>query len=247
VVRMGAFYAAGYKIPSMMIKKPLLATAAAALLLSWSAAARAQAADPRIAEAIRPLPDDLKADATVVAYDKATGARTVLRQGKNDIECQPKADDGFVRCYNRVLAPRRDMEAKLKAEKKSDKDVTDAIAAATKAGTNQVGAVRLDVVPLHRRSVADQTAVGDVGAQRDAGIDRRIDREPARRGAQGARHAVDDVARDARGAHHDSDQRDAAQQRHRHQAVSASFCVPRTPARSWIRRRVSLVRRARES
>jgi hypothetical protein len=120
----------------MMIKKPLLATAAAALLLSWSAApARAQAADPRIAEAIRPLPDDLKADATVVAYDKASGARTVVRQGKNDIECQPKADDGFVRCYNKVLAPRRDMEAKLKAEKKSDKEVADAIAAATKAGT----------------------------------------------------------------------------------------------------------------
>jgi hypothetical protein len=125
----------------MMNSKLLVATAAAALMLPLSATpARAQqptigASDPRIAEAVKPLPEDLKAGATVVAYDKATGARTVLRQGKNDIECQPKADDGFVRCYNKILGPRRDMEAKLRAEKKSDKEVTDAVQAAIKAGT----------------------------------------------------------------------------------------------------------------
>jgi len=97
--------------------------------------ADAQSSDPRIAEALQPLPADLKAGATVVAYDTANGARQVLRQGTNQIECQPKAADGFVRCYNKILAPRRDMEAKLRAEKKSDKEVADAIAAATKAGT----------------------------------------------------------------------------------------------------------------
>ena len=119
----------------MMHTRLLVATAAAALMLPLSAApARAQA-DPRIAEAIKPLPEDLKAGATVVAYDKATGARTILRQGKNDIECQPKADDGFVRCYNKILGPRRDLEAKLRAEKKADKEVTDAVQAAIKAGT----------------------------------------------------------------------------------------------------------------
>jgi hypothetical protein len=119
----------------MMTTKLLVATAAAALLLPLSAApARAQS-DPRIAEALKPLPQDLKAGATVVAYDKATGARTVLRPGTNEIECQPKADDGFVRCYNKIMGPRRDMEAKLKAENKTDKEVADAIAAATKAGT----------------------------------------------------------------------------------------------------------------
>ena len=120
----------------MMNTKLLVATAAAALLMPLSAApARAQAADPRIAEAVKPLPEDLKAGATVVAYDKATGARTILRQGKNDIECQPKADDGFVRCYNKILGPRRDLEAKLRAEKKSDKEVTEMVQAAIKAGT----------------------------------------------------------------------------------------------------------------
>ena len=120
----------------MMNTKLLVVTAAAALMLSLSAVpAHAQAEDPRIAEAIKPLPDDLKTGATVVAYDKTTGARSVLRQGKNDIECQPKADDGFVRCYNKILGPRRDLEAKLRAEKKSDKEVTDAVQDALKAGT----------------------------------------------------------------------------------------------------------------
>ena len=64
------------------------------------------------------LPPDLRAGATVVSYDKATGARTVLRQGTNFLECQPRMDDGFTRCYNKALAPRRDLEAKLRAEKK---------------------------------------------------------------------------------------------------------------------------------
>jgi hypothetical protein len=100
-----------------------------------SAVAHAQSADPRIAEAVKPLPEDLRAGATVVAYDQTTGARKVLRQGTNEIECQPKADDGFIRCYNKILAPRRDLEARLKAEKKSDKEIQEAVAAAQKAGT----------------------------------------------------------------------------------------------------------------
>jgi hypothetical protein len=44
-------------------------------------------------------------------------------------------EDGFTRCYNKSLGPRRDLEAKLKAEKKSDKEIQEAVAAATKAGT----------------------------------------------------------------------------------------------------------------
>jgi hypothetical protein len=115
----------------------LLSISAAVLCLMplTASSASAQMPDPRIAEALKPLPEDLKAGATVVAYDKATGARQVLRAGTNAIECQPKAEDGFVRCYNKVLAPRRDMEAKLHAQKKTDKEVSDAIAAAMKDGT----------------------------------------------------------------------------------------------------------------
>ena len=107
----------------------------AIIALSIAPAAHAQSTDARIAEATAVLPSDLRAGATVVAYDKATGARQVLRQGTNEIECQPKADDGFVRCYNKIVSPRRDMEAKLRAEKKTDEQVTAAIQAAIKAGT----------------------------------------------------------------------------------------------------------------
>ena len=97
--------------------------------------ADAQSSDPLIAEALQPLPADLKAGATVVAYDTANGARQVLRQGTNQIECQPKAADGFVRCYNKILAPRRDLEAKLRAQKKSDAEIQAAVAEGQKAGT----------------------------------------------------------------------------------------------------------------
>jgi hypothetical protein len=109
---------------------------AAAALLATSAVATAQTESnaAKIAEAVKPLPDDLKAGATVVTYDEKTGERVVLRQGTNFVECQPKAKDGFVRCYNKVLAPRRDMDAKLRAQGKSDEDVTKEIQAALKDG-----------------------------------------------------------------------------------------------------------------
>jgi hypothetical protein len=96
----------------------------------------AQSPESIIAAALLPLPEDLRAGATVVTYDPATGARKVLREGTNALVCQPKdPTDGFTRCYNKALTPRRDLEAKLRAEKKSDKEIREAIEAATKAGT----------------------------------------------------------------------------------------------------------------
>ena len=117
--------------------KRLLALASVlAFSPAGAATAAAQAVDPRITEAISPLPEDLRAGATVVVYDQATGERKVLRQGTNALECQPKdPTDGFVRCYNKILGPRRDLEAKLKAQKKTDKEIQEAIDAALKAGT----------------------------------------------------------------------------------------------------------------
>ena len=118
--------------------KRLIGCVAVALLWTPLAIQRvgAQAADPRIAEAIRPLPDDLQAGATVVVYDSKTGERQVLRQGTNMMECQPKSPvDGFTRCYHKQLAPRRDLEAKLRAQGKKDEEVTAAVQEATKAGT----------------------------------------------------------------------------------------------------------------
>lgn len=95
----------------------------------------------QIAEAVLPLPEDLRAGATVVAYDPETGARKVLRQGSNSLECEPQNPaDGFIRCYNNLTAPRRELEAKLRAQKKSDKEIQEAVAAGIKAGTLKVPA-----------------------------------------------------------------------------------------------------------
>ena len=109
--------------------------AAAAMLLSATITwAQAPHAEGQIAEAVQILPEDLRAGATVVTYDSATGARKVLRQGSNFVECQPRMADGFTRCYHKMFGPRRDMEAKLRAEKKSDAEIAAAVSAAVKSG-----------------------------------------------------------------------------------------------------------------
>jgi hypothetical protein len=116
--------------------KAVILTAAVGLsaLSAPFAAAQSSSAEQQIAEAVKILPDDLRAGATVVTYD-TTGARKVLRPGTNFVECQPRMADGFTRCYHKSQAPRRDLEAKLRAEKKSDEEIQQAIAAAVKAGT----------------------------------------------------------------------------------------------------------------
>ena len=75
--------------------KCLIGMAALVVLVCPLAAAPAvaQSADAQIAEAVSPLPADLRAGATVLTYDKATGERQVLRQGTNALECQPKDPD----------------------------------------------------------------------------------------------------------------------------------------------------------
>ena len=116
--------------------KTLMLSAAALLMLAPAAArAQAPATDALIADAVHVLPEDLRAGATVVTYDAATGARKVLRQGANFMECQPTMADGFTRCYHKSLGPRRDLEAKLRAEKKTDEQIAAAVAGAVKAGT----------------------------------------------------------------------------------------------------------------
>jgi hypothetical protein len=88
-----------------------------------------------MSQATLPLPEDLRAGATVYKYDAKTGDRIVLRKGTNAIECTPRGADGFTWCYNAVTAPRRDFTAKLRAQGKSDKEVQEGVDAAMKAGT----------------------------------------------------------------------------------------------------------------
>ncbi len=116
--------------------KYAVAAAAAVVLCSIPLAGeQANTVDQQIAEATKILPEDLRAGATVVTYDATTGARKVLRQGTNFVECQPRMADGFERCYNKSLALRRDFEAKLRAQKKTDEEIQQAVAAAIKAGS----------------------------------------------------------------------------------------------------------------
>lgn len=119
-----------------MMKSILSVTAALAVAIPTSLAAQTAGIDARIAEAVQILPSDLRAGATVVSYDTATGARRVLREGTNFLECQPRDPaDGFARCYHKMFGPRRDLEAKLEAEKKTEAQIGEAVAAAVKAGT----------------------------------------------------------------------------------------------------------------
>ena len=91
--------------------------------------------DP-VAQAVLPLPEDLRDGATVVTYDKTTGARKVLRQGTNMIECQPRdPESGFTRCYHKNNGAQNDLVATLRAEGKSGEEIQAAVAAAREAGT----------------------------------------------------------------------------------------------------------------
>jgi hypothetical protein len=92
-------------------------------------------APDEITQATLPLPEDLRAGATVYKYDPKTGDRIVLRPGTNMLECMPRGADGFTWCYNKVTAPRRDMAAKLRAQGRKEEEITAALAEATKNGT----------------------------------------------------------------------------------------------------------------
>ncbi|MGD8341267.1 MAG: hypothetical protein PVH89_10815 [Gammaproteobacteria bacterium] len=116
-----------------MRKVPALVLAVMASLLTV-ATAFAQSMDEIIAEAVLPLPEDLRAGATVYRYDPETGSRVVLRQGTNHVECHPKNLDGFTWCYPIATAARRDLSARLMAEGVSDAERAEAVAAAEAAG-----------------------------------------------------------------------------------------------------------------
>jgi hypothetical protein len=97
--------------------------------------ANAQPVDELVALAVRPLPEDLRADATVYRYDPATGERIVLRRGGNYVECLPQDENGFSRCETVRTAPRRDLAAKLAAQGVTGEALQAKLAAAEAAGT----------------------------------------------------------------------------------------------------------------
>lgn len=97
----------------MLTNKSTLLTMAAALFISGQVAAQADQAT--IEKALSPLPEDLRADATVFTYDE-DGNRVTLKVGSNHVECQPTDEEGFTRCTPVSQRARRDLQAKLSAQ-----------------------------------------------------------------------------------------------------------------------------------
>lgn len=93
----------------------------------------AQSNDEMIAQAILPLPEDLRAGAAVFNYNE-DGQRIMLRGGSNQIECKPRDERGFTTCYPKNTAGRRDFSAKLAAEGLEGEELQAAVAAAEAEG-----------------------------------------------------------------------------------------------------------------
>jgi len=71
-----------------------------------------------------------------VTFDADTGARKVLREGTNMIECQARDErTGFTRCYHKSLAAESNLRAKLSAEGKDFQAVSAGVNAARADGT----------------------------------------------------------------------------------------------------------------
>jgi hypothetical protein len=98
--------------------------------LAWNTAS---ADEDKIAQAVTPLPDDLKAGAGVYEYDD-NGNRVTLREASNHVECQPRDDNGFTICWGTASAARRDYSAKLSAEGLSGADLQAALSKAEDEG-----------------------------------------------------------------------------------------------------------------
>jgi hypothetical protein len=101
------------------------------------AVAQEMSADARIAEAVSPLPESLRADATVVTFD-AKGNPKVLRQGRNGLTCGrlwPTPTEPFgVSCHTAAELPQHGMMTKLQASGKSHEEAAAEVAEAIESG-----------------------------------------------------------------------------------------------------------------
>ena len=89
--------------------------------------------EAKIAQAVTPLPEDLRAEAGVYEYDD-NGERVTFREAGNHVECRPRDENGFTTCTSTVTAARRDLSAKLSAEGLSGGELQAAMASAEEAG-----------------------------------------------------------------------------------------------------------------
>ena len=97
------------------------------------AAANGQTRDELIAQAVLPLPEDLRAGAAVFDYND-DGQRILLRGGSNHVECKPRDDNGFTSCFGKASAARRDYSQKLSASGLEGEELQAALSKAEAAG-----------------------------------------------------------------------------------------------------------------
>jgi DNA-binding transcriptional MerR regulator len=114
--------------------RKVISIAAALVGVLAVATAGAQTVAERIEQAVTPLPDELKADATVYDYNE-DGVREVLRQGSNHIECKPRDERGFTLCFPVSSSARRDYSAALAAEGLEDEELQAALEEAEAEGS----------------------------------------------------------------------------------------------------------------
>jgi len=123
----------GRKGESSMAKNMSISIALLGLFgVTWVAA---QSDYEMIARAVLPLPESMRSEASVFTYDAGTGARQMLRQGSNAVECKLKDDKGHTWCYPKSTAARRDFSAQLAAGGLEGDELRTAEAAAEAAGT----------------------------------------------------------------------------------------------------------------
>ena len=114
--------------------KRVFSFAIAVMSIFAFATVSAQTVAEKIQQAVTPLPDDLKAGATVYDYNE-DGVREILRQGTNHVECKPRDERGFTLCFPVSTSARRDFAAALEAEGLEGEELQAAVASAEDAGT----------------------------------------------------------------------------------------------------------------
>ncbi len=164
------------------------APVAVAVVMSAGPLAAQPAGDSAlIAEAVQILPEDLRADATVVTYDAGHRRAPGAAAGRQ-LHRVPAARsaDGFVRCYHKLLAPRRDLESEAaRREEDRRRGLSQAVAAAVKAGT--IPATPQGVMSYRGYDKRDRIQNLWVMSlpNAHARIGGRVDRQPARRRPRG--------------------------------------------------------------
>ncbi len=107
------------------------------LVFPAGVAGQEKSVDRQIAEAVTPLAEDARADATVYGYQPGSKLAAIIRRGSNNFVCLADApgDERFqISCYHKGLDPFMAMGRKLRAEGMEQTDVVERRMQAIEAG-----------------------------------------------------------------------------------------------------------------